>query len=88
MLLGVCVGGQKEWNVYRGNHPCRLQESNWPDFEAKMKEANLSDAAIAAFKQNYDQLVAGVTGLVRKRWSLSVSAVRQQVKHIAFTHNT
>jgi hypothetical protein len=30
-----------------------------------MREAKLSDAAIGAFKQNYDQLVAGVTGLVR-----------------------
>lgn len=29
-----------------------------------MKEAKCSDAAVAAFKQNYDQLVAGVTGLV------------------------
>ncbi|PNW84329.1 hypothetical protein CHLRE_04g229700v5 [Chlamydomonas reinhardtii] len=33
-------------------------------FEAKMKAANLSQAAIAAFKKNYDQLVAGVTGMV------------------------
>ncbi|KAG2486041.1 hypothetical protein HYH03_015248 [Edaphochlamys debaryana] len=33
-------------------------------FEAKMKAAKLSDAAIAAFKKNYDQLVAGVTGMV------------------------
>lgn len=30
-----------------------------------MKAANLSQAAIAAFKKNYDQLVAGVTGMVR-----------------------
>jgi hypothetical protein len=29
-----------------------------------MKAAGCSEAAIAAFKQNYDQLVAGVTGLV------------------------
>eukprot|EP00879_Flechtneria_rotunda_P019965 GHRR01020986.1.p2 GENE.GHRR01020986.1~~GHRR01020986.1.p2 ORF type:complete len:151 (+),score=50.33 GHRR01020986.1:214-666(+) len=36
----------------------------WPAFEAKMKEAKLSNAAIGAFKMNYDQLVAGVTGLV------------------------
>ncbi len=34
-------------------------------FVAKSKAAGLSDAAIAAFKSNYDQLVAGVTGLVR-----------------------
>ncbi|GFR41711.1 hypothetical protein Agub_g2461 [Astrephomene gubernaculifera] len=33
-------------------------------FEAKMKNAGLSDAAIAAFKKNYDQLIAGVTGMV------------------------
>lgn len=41
----------------------RLQ-GHWPAFEAKMRDAKLSDAAIGAFKQNYDQLVAGVTGLV------------------------
>jgi hypothetical protein len=29
-----------------------------------MKAAGLSDAAIDAFKHNYEQLVAGVTGLV------------------------
>jgi len=29
-----------------------------------MKDAGLSAAAIGAFKQNYDQLVAGVTGMV------------------------
>lgn len=39
-------------------------QGNWAAFEAKMKEAKCSDAAVAAFKQNYDQLVAGVTGLV------------------------
>lgn len=41
----------------------RLQ-GHWPAFEAKMRDGKLSDAAIGAFKQNYDQLVAGVTGLV------------------------
>jgi hypothetical protein len=29
-----------------------------------MQAAGLSTAAIGAFKQNYDQLVAGVTGMV------------------------
>lgn len=33
---------------------------------AKMREAGLNQAAIDAFQQNYDQLVAGVTGLVRR----------------------
>ena len=32
---------------------------------AKLKEAGLSQAAIDAFKVNYEQLQAGVTGLVR-----------------------
>ncbi|KAF6255969.1 UDP-glucose pyrophosphorylase [Scenedesmus sp. NREL 46B-D3] len=41
-----------------------MSASNWEQFVEKMKAANLSEAAIAAFKQNYDQLVAGVTGLV------------------------
>lgn len=40
------------------------EESKWPMFEAKMQAAGLSAAAIGAFKQNYDQLVAGVTGMV------------------------
>ena len=39
------------------------QESQWPKFAAKME--GRSEAAIGAFKRNYDQLVAGVTGLVR-----------------------
>jgi hypothetical protein len=40
------------------------QQAAWPAFEAKMRAAGLSDAAVGAFKANYDQLVAGVTGLV------------------------
>jgi hypothetical protein len=38
---------------------------HWHEFEEKCKAAKMSDAAILAFKANYDQLVAGVTGLVR-----------------------
>jgi hypothetical protein len=34
-------------------------------FEEKMQAAGLSQAAIDAFRLNYEQLVAGVTGLVR-----------------------
>jgi len=30
-----------------------------------MKAAGLSQAAVDAFKHNYEQLVAGVTGMVR-----------------------
>ena len=33
-------------------------------FEEKMRAEGLSDAAIDAFRHNYEQLVAGVTGLV------------------------
>lgn len=33
-------------------------------FEKKMKDEGLSDAAIDAFRHNYEQLIAGVTGLV------------------------
>jgi hypothetical protein len=33
--------------------------------EAKMKDAGLSDAAIAAFRLNFDALASGATGLVR-----------------------
>lgn len=43
--------------------PCHVQP--WELFETKMKGADLSKAAIDAFKHNYEQLVAGVTGLVR-----------------------
>lgn len=33
-------------------------------FEAKMKSAGLSQAAIDAFRINYEQLVGGATGMV------------------------
>lgn len=36
----------------------------WELFEKKMASKGLSQAAVGAFKQNYEQLVAGVTGLV------------------------
>lgn len=36
----------------------------WELFRVKMENAGLSQAAIDAFKHNYEQLVAGVTGLV------------------------
>lgn len=36
----------------------------WELFEKKMKAAGLSTVAIDSFKHNYEQLVAGVTGLV------------------------
>ena len=39
------------------------QESQWPKFAAKME--GMSEAAVGAFKRNYDQLVAGATGMVR-----------------------
>lgn len=35
-------------------------------FDEKMKAEGLSQAAIDAFRLNYEQLVAGVTGLVRQ----------------------
>ncbi|GIL65766.1 hypothetical protein Vafri_19463 [Volvox africanus] len=38
--------------------------NHFEDFKVKMQGAGLSEAAIAAFKKNYDQLVAGVTGMV------------------------
>ena len=40
-----------------------MAESFQP-FEDKMREAGLSTAAIDAFRHNFEQLVAGVTGLV------------------------
>lgn len=39
-------------------------EGDFRPFEEKMKAEGLSDAAIDAFRHNYEQLVAGVTGLV------------------------
>ena len=33
-------------------------------FEAKMKSDGCSDAAISAFRHNYEQLVQGVTGMI------------------------
>lgn len=39
-------------------------EGDFAPFEEKMRAEGLSDAAIDAFRHNYEQLVAGVTGLV------------------------
>jgi hypothetical protein len=36
----------------------------WPLFQQKMEKEGDSQAAIEAFRSNYEQLVAGVTGLV------------------------
>lgn len=41
------------------------EQDHWPKFEAKLRAQGLGDAAVAAFKSNYDQLTAGVTGMVR-----------------------
>ena len=39
-------------------------ESYFPQFAAKMRRAGLSEAAIRAFQHNYEELVAGQTGLI------------------------
>ena len=49
------------------DHPLPACPQPWQLFEEKMKAKGLSKAAVDAFKQNYEQLVAGVTGLVRGR---------------------
>jgi hypothetical protein len=41
-------------------------EGDFAPFEEKMRAEGLSDAAIDAFRHNYEQLVAGVTGLVSR----------------------
>eukprot|EP00955_Chlamydomonas_euryale_P007742 81988-Chlamydomonas_euryale.AAC.6 len=41
-----------------------LLQGNFAAFEEKMRAKGLGDAAVCAFKRNYDQLVAGATGLV------------------------
>ena len=41
-----------------------VQEDKFAAFEAKMKAAGANDASIAAFKKNFQQLMAGVTGMV------------------------
>ena len=48
-------------------------------FEKKMKDAGLSQAAIAAFRMNYDQLAGGATGLVSHVvvWQLSERFAQQ-----------
>lgn len=42
-------------------------------FEKKMKDAGLTEAAIAAFRMNYDQLAGGATGLVSASCSSSLA---------------
>jgi UDP-N-acetylglucosamine pyrophosphorylase len=39
-------------------------KGHFPEFQSKMKQAGLSDAAIEAFKHNYETLVAGDTGMI------------------------
>ena len=45
----------------------QCSDSRMEKFEQKMQAEGLSQAAIDAFRLNYEQLVAGVTGLVSKR---------------------
>ena len=50
-------------------------------YEQRMKKENLSQAAIDAFRANFDQLVSGATGLV----SLSLSSAgssKLQLRHL------
>ena len=46
------------------------EPEHWPAFEAKMKSEGCSDAAIAAFKSNYQQLASGAN-LMISEWSIS-----------------
>lgn len=46
-------------------------------FEAKMKKAGLNKAAIDAFRENYNQLVGGATGMVMLALPLGRLCVRQ-----------
>ena len=55
---------QKLENRMVSASPSIFDRAKFAAFEAKMKAQGLSTAAIAAFKSNYDQLVAGATGLV------------------------
>jgi len=41
-----------------------VSENHFPEFAAKMRAAQLSEAAIRAFQYSYDTLVAGHTGLI------------------------
>ncbi len=50
-----------EMHLHPATH--HLQDQ-WPAYEEKMRGRGLSEAAIGAFKRNFDQLVAGVTGMV------------------------
>lgn len=68
--------------------PLRRPKDKWPLFEAKMQAKGLGEAAIAAFKGNFDQLVQGVTGMVRwhaeppPREGCLVEARRQPQAHV------
>jgi UDP-N-acetylglucosamine pyrophosphorylase len=39
-------------------------KGNFPAFQSKMKQAGLSEAAIEAFRHNYETLVSGQTGMI------------------------
>jgi UTP--glucose-1-phosphate uridylyltransferase len=39
-------------------------KGHFPEFQSKMKQAGLSDAAVEAFRHNYETLAAGYTGMI------------------------
>jgi UTP--glucose-1-phosphate uridylyltransferase len=49
-------------------------------FEDKMRSDGLNDAAVAAFKHNYEQLVAGVDGIVPEG---SIEAIEVRFQRIS-----
>lgn len=71
---GLTGGGRRTLPSGTSTAPSQLSDAlpvhcappqPWELFTEKMTKAGLSQAAQDAFKQNYEQLVAGVTGLVR-----------------------
>lgn len=47
--------------------PRPTPQEHWTAYESKLKAKGLSGAAVASFKASYEQLAAGVTGMVRGR---------------------
>ena len=57
-------------NLFSSLFGAAKEPEHWPAFEAKMKAEGCSDAAIAAFKSNYQQLASGAN-LMISEWSIS-----------------
>lgn len=59
-------GGGAHETAHAGSNALQESMREWPKFEQKMHDEGLSDAAISAFKSNYQKLCTGDSGTLRE----------------------